>query len=66
MQLILCFVLQLGSAARLQGITPAAVVNLLGYVVHTGQRERIRHRNQPDQKEEKEEEHSARNASLPQ
>ncbi|XP_018542789.1 protein MTO1 homolog, mitochondrial [Lates calcarifer] len=56
----------LGAATRLQGMTPAAVVNLLRYVQHTGQRGRRTHRNQPDQKEEREEELCARNASLPQ
>ncbi|XP_040885279.1 protein MTO1 homolog, mitochondrial [Toxotes jaculatrix] len=56
----------LGAATRLQGITPAAVVNLLRYVCHTGLKERRPHRNQPDQKDEREEELNARNASLPQ
>ncbi|XP_023258251.1 protein MTO1 homolog, mitochondrial [Seriola lalandi dorsalis] len=56
----------LGAATRLQGITPAAVVNLLCYVRHTGQKERGTHRHQPDQKEEREEELCARNTSLPQ
>ncbi|XP_039992163.1 protein MTO1 homolog, mitochondrial [Xiphias gladius] len=56
----------LGAATRLQGITPAAVVHLLRYVRHTGQKERRTHRNQPEYKEEREEELCARNASLPQ
>ncbi|XP_019961220.2 protein MTO1 homolog, mitochondrial [Paralichthys olivaceus] len=56
----------LGSATRLQGITPAAVVNLLRYVRSTEQKERRTNRNQPDQNEEREEEPCARNASLPQ
>lgn len=61
-----CFILQLGAATRLQGITPAAIVHLLNYVHHTGKNERRTHRNQADQKEETEEELPARNASLPQ
>ncbi|XP_044035373.1 protein MTO1 homolog, mitochondrial isoform X2 [Siniperca chuatsi] len=56
----------LGAATRLQGITPAAIVHLLNYVRHAGQKERRTHRNRPDQKEEGEEERCARNASLPQ
>ncbi|XP_044194044.1 protein MTO1 homolog, mitochondrial [Thunnus albacares] len=55
----------LGAATRLQGITPAAIVHLLNYVHHSGQKERT-HRNQNDQKEEREEELCAQNASLPQ
>lgn len=65
MQLIPCFIVQLGAATRLQGITPAAIVHLLNYVRHTGQKERRTHRNQPDRKE-REEELCARNAALPQ
>uniref|UniRef100_A0A665UH25 tRNA uridine 5-carboxymethylaminomethyl modification enzyme C-terminal subdomain domain-containing protein n=1 Tax=Echeneis naucrates TaxID=173247 RepID=A0A665UH25_ECHNA len=45
----------LGAASRLQGITPAAVINLLHYVKYTGQKERGIHRNQPNQKEQGEE-----------
>ncbi|XP_070783171.1 protein MTO1 homolog, mitochondrial [Enoplosus armatus] len=56
----------LGAATRLQGITPAAIVHLLNYIRHAGQKERRTHRNQPDQKEEREEELCARNAALPQ
>lgn len=55
----------LGAATRLQGITPAAIVHLLNYVHHSGQKERT-HGNQNDQKEETEEELCAQNASLPQ
>nr|XP_020479013.1 protein MTO1 homolog, mitochondrial isoform X2 [Monopterus albus] len=56
----------LGAATRLQGITPAAIVNLLQYVYHTGQKERGPRRNKPDHKEDREEELCARNASIPQ
>ncbi|XP_035525524.1 protein MTO1 homolog, mitochondrial [Morone saxatilis] len=56
----------LGAATRLQGITPAAIVHLLHYVRYIGQKERQRHRNQPDQKEERKEELCASSASLPQ
>ncbi|KAG7507560.1 MTO1-like, mitochondrial [Solea senegalensis] len=57
----------LGSATRLQGITPAAVVNLLRYVhaTNAGLKGRT-HTNQPERKEERDEERCARNASLPQ
>lgn len=65
-KLIMCFILQLGAASRLQGITPAAVVNLLRYVHHMGQKDRVAHQNKHEQKEEREEELCARNASLPQ
>ncbi|KAM9336511.1 5-taurinomethyluridine-[tRNA] synthase subunit MTO1, mitochondrial [Symphorus nematophorus] len=51
----------LGAATRLQGITPAAIVHLLNYVRHTGQKEGQTHRNQPDQKEDREEKLCARN-----
>lgn len=53
----------LGAATRLQGITPAAIVHLLHYTV---QKEKRTHRNQADQKEDREEDMCARNASLPQ
>ncbi|XP_027145414.1 5-taurinomethyluridine-[tRNA] synthase subunit MTO1, mitochondrial isoform X1 [Larimichthys crocea] len=53
----------LGAATRLQGITPAAVVHLLNYVRHTGQKERRPHRYRTDQRED--EEPRARNTSLP-
>lgn len=66
MQLIPFFMLQLGAATRLQGITPAAIVHLLNYVRHTGQKEGRMQRNQPDQKEEREDEPGTRNASLTQ
>lgn len=66
MQLIPCFILQLGAATRLQGITPAAIVHLLNYVRQAARKERRTHRNQPDQKEERDEELCARKASLPQ
>ncbi|XP_038591954.1 protein MTO1 homolog, mitochondrial [Micropterus salmoides] len=56
----------LGAATRLQGITPAAIVHLLNYVRHTGQKERRTHRNRADQKEEGDEKLCARHASLPQ
>ncbi|KAF1373908.1 hypothetical protein PFLUV_G00243810 [Perca fluviatilis] len=56
----------LGAATRLQGITPAAIVHLLNYVRHTGQKERRTHRNQPHQKKAREEELCGRNAALPQ
>lgn len=56
----------LGAATRLQGITPAAIVHLLHYVRYTVQKERRAHRNQTDQKEEREEDMCERNASLPQ
>ncbi|XP_069547745.1 protein MTO1 homolog, mitochondrial [Brachyistius frenatus] len=56
----------LGAATRLEGVTPAAVVNLFNYVRFTGRKERKTHRKQVDQKEEIEEELCARNASLPQ
>lgn len=56
----------LGAVARLQGITPATVIQLFSYVYHTGQKERQVHRNQPHQKDDREEELCARNASLPQ
>ncbi|CAK6970973.1 protein MTO1 homolog%2C mitochondrial [Scomber scombrus] len=52
----------LGAATRLQGMTPAAIVHLLNYVRHSGQKDRT-HSNQ---KEETEEELCAQNASLPQ
>lgn len=63
MQLIPCFILQLGAATRLQGITPAAIVHLLNYVRHTEQKRR---RKQSHQKEERGEELCETNASLPQ
>lgn len=66
MQLILCFVLQLGAATRLEGVTPAAIVNLLNYVNFGWKKEKRTHRNQTDQRDEREEELCARNASLPQ
>ncbi|XP_076615340.1 5-taurinomethyluridine-[tRNA] synthase subunit MTO1, mitochondrial [Chaetodon auriga] len=50
----------LGAATRLQGITPAAIVNLLRYVHHTRQNERRMRRKQSDQKEKSEEEPCAR------
>uniref|UniRef100_A0A3P8STG6 Mitochondrial tRNA translation optimization 1 n=1 Tax=Amphiprion percula TaxID=161767 RepID=A0A3P8STG6_AMPPE len=56
----------LGAATRLEGITPAAIVNLLNYVNFNGKREKIMHRNQTDQRDDREEELCARNASLPQ
>lgn len=56
-------IMQLGAATRLQGITPAAVVHLLNYVRHTGQKERRPHRYRTDQRED--EELRARNTSLP-
>ncbi|XP_051272614.1 protein MTO1 homolog, mitochondrial [Dicentrarchus labrax] len=56
----------LGAATRLQGITPAAIVHLLHYVRCIGQKERQRHRSQPDQKEERKEDLCASSASLPQ
>ncbi|XP_074475281.1 5-taurinomethyluridine-[tRNA] synthase subunit MTO1, mitochondrial [Sebastes fasciatus] len=56
----------LGAATRLQGITPAAIVHLLNYVRQAARKERRTHRNQPDQKEERDEELCARKASLPQ
>nr|XP_046232275.1 protein MTO1 homolog, mitochondrial [Scatophagus argus] len=56
----------LGAAVRLQGITPAAIVHLLNYVRHTGQKERQMNRHRSAQKEEREEELCARNISLPQ
>ncbi|XP_060884307.1 protein MTO1 homolog, mitochondrial [Labrus mixtus] len=57
----------LGAATRLQGITPATIVNLLNYVRHTKQKNRRSHTNKPDQREEREEEEQLeRNASLPQ
>ncbi|KAF3704450.1 Protein MTO1 -like protein, mitochondrial Precursor [Channa argus] len=55
----------LGAATRLQGITPAAIVHLLNYVRHTGQKDRRMYRNQQQQQVDKEEELCARNASLP-
>lgn len=55
--------MQLGAATRLQGITPAAVVHLLNYVRHTGQKERRPHRYRTDQRED--EKLRARNTSLP-
>ncbi|XP_041818178.1 protein MTO1 homolog, mitochondrial [Chelmon rostratus] len=54
----------LGAATRLQGITPAAIVNLLHYVHHTRQNERRMHRNQSHQKEKREEELCARKTSV--
>ncbi|CAG5906992.1 unnamed protein product [Menidia menidia] len=56
----------LGSATRLEGVTPAAVVALFNYVQVTGRKERKRHRNQQERKEEEDEEVCKRNASLPQ
>ncbi|XP_031698733.1 5-taurinomethyluridine-[tRNA] synthase subunit MTO1, mitochondrial [Anarrhichthys ocellatus] len=56
----------LGAATRLQGMTPAAIVHLLNYIRHTGQKERRTCRDKPDRKEERKAEQSARNASLPQ
>ncbi|XP_070846343.1 protein MTO1 homolog, mitochondrial [Chaetodon trifascialis] len=50
----------LGAATRLQGITPAAIVNLLRYVHHTRQNERRTRRKESDQKEKSEEEPCAR------
>lgn len=58
------FVFQLGSALRLQGMTPAAVVNLLNYVHHRGQKEGGR-RNKLGPKDQGEEE-VVRNAPLTQ
>lgn len=55
----------LGAATRLEGMTPAAVVNLLHYVRVMGRKKRTRS-NQPDDKEEREEQLCATNASLPQ
>ncbi|KAM4524587.1 5-taurinomethyluridine-[tRNA] synthase subunit MTO1, mitochondrial isoform 1-T1 [Odontesthes bonariensis] len=56
----------LGSATRLEGITPAAVVTLFNYVQVTGRKKRVTHRNQQDQQEERGEELCERKASLPQ
>lgn len=64
MQLMPFFILQLGAATRLQGITPAAIVHLLNYVRQTGQNERRTRRSQPRQKEDREEEPGTRKASL--
>lgn len=64
MQLMPFFILQLGAATRLQGITPAAIVHLLNYVRQTGQKDRRIQRSKPRQKEEREEELGARKASL--
>ncbi|KAK2820347.1 hypothetical protein Q5P01_023306 [Channa striata] len=55
----------LGAATRLQGITPAAIVHLLNYIRHSGQKDRRMFRNQQQQKVDKEKELCARNASLP-
>ncbi|XP_029934060.1 5-taurinomethyluridine-[tRNA] synthase subunit MTO1, mitochondrial [Myripristis murdjan] len=55
----------LGAATRLQGMTPAAVVQLLSYVHQTGKKERRSHRNQLDQKG-REEDGCTRNVVLPQ
>ncbi|XP_030610259.1 5-taurinomethyluridine-[tRNA] synthase subunit MTO1, mitochondrial isoform X1 [Archocentrus centrarchus] len=54
----------LGAATRLEGITPAAVVNLLNYVRIT-EKNKETHRNQQPQKE-REQELCANSASLPQ
>ncbi|KAM8837897.1 5-taurinomethyluridine-[tRNA] synthase subunit MTO1, mitochondrial [Spinachia spinachia] len=53
----------LGAAARLQGITPAAVVHLLNYVRHRGQKEKRAQRHKNNQMEARKAEVSARNAS---
>uniref|UniRef100_A0A673CR12 5-taurinomethyluridine-[tRNA] synthase subunit MTO1, mitochondrial n=1 Tax=Sphaeramia orbicularis TaxID=375764 RepID=A0A673CR12_9TELE len=53
----------LGAATRLPGVTPAAIVHLLNYVWHKGQKEKRAHKRQLHQKEDREEELSARNAS---
>ncbi|KAM7381681.1 hypothetical protein PAMA_012497 [Pampus argenteus] len=55
----------LGAATRLQGITPAAIVHLLNYVRHSGQKKRT-HSKPSNQKEETEENMHAQNACLPQ
>lgn len=56
----------LGAATRLEGVTPAAIVNLLNYVNFSGKKEKRTHRNQTDQRDEREEEQCARNAAVPQ
>ncbi|XP_056286547.1 protein MTO1 homolog, mitochondrial [Pseudoliparis swirei] len=55
----------LGAATRLQGMTPAAVVQLFSYVRRAGQTERRTHRNKPDPKKERTAEPAGRSASLP-
>lgn len=62
---LFCSILQLGAAARLEGITPAAVVSLLSYV-HITKKNKETRRYQQKQKEEREEELCANSASLPQ
>ncbi|XP_037319128.2 protein MTO1 homolog, mitochondrial [Pungitius pungitius] len=53
----------LGAATRLQGITPAAIVHLLNYVRHAGQKEKREQRHKNNQMEARRAELSARNAS---
>lgn len=62
---LFCSVLQLGAATRLEGITPAAVVNLLNYVRVT-EKKKETHRNQRQQEVQRDEELCANSASLPQ
>uniref|UniRef100_A0A3Q2P8D8 Mitochondrial tRNA translation optimization 1 n=1 Tax=Fundulus heteroclitus TaxID=8078 RepID=A0A3Q2P8D8_FUNHE len=56
----------LGAATRLEGMTPAAVVNLLNYVQIAERKERMMNRSNAGQQEGRGEDLCARNASLPQ
>ncbi|XP_037546818.1 protein MTO1 homolog, mitochondrial [Nematolebias whitei] len=56
---------QLGAATRLEGVTPAAIVALLNYVLVKEKPKKTIQRNQQNQEEEREEDLCARNVSLP-